>query len=96
MGDVELWLSFSAMLDWPDLLAGFNLLLEVVLLSEISICLCLSICDFSFLTSSLDFLYIAIISFLVMGGGGPTCALRLVLFPRLPLIDYSILQHLVG
>ena len=61
------------MLEGPDLLAGSNRLLEVVLLSEISICLCLSICDFSFRTSNLDFLYIATISFLVMGGGGPTC-----------------------
>ena len=54
------------MLEGPDLLAGSNRL-------EISICLCLSICDLSFRTSTLDFLYIAIISFLVMGGGGPTC-----------------------
>jgi hypothetical protein len=72
------------MLEGPDLLAGSNRLLDVVL-SEISICLCLSICDFSFRTSNLDFLYIATISFLVMGGGGPTCPVAALSFSAITI-----------
>ena len=62
----------------PDLLAGSNRL--VMFLSEISICLFLSICDLSFRTSTFDFLYMATISFLKMGGGGPTCPVAALSF----------------